>query len=89
MSDLSGSGPAAGLAVMRSLQQRVSALEHEQAHLMELIAELRRLVGDAFQEGFKARVPGEDEPWLIDWLQSKSKSRVAELFDRPDDGHDH
>jgi hypothetical protein len=82
-------GPPLGLAVMRRLQQRTSALEHENQHLRELVQTLRRLVGTAFEEGFRARVPDSDEPWLVDWLQSQSKARLGELFERPGAVHDH
>jgi hypothetical protein len=71
------------MAVLRSLRARVDALEHENAHLRELVQTLRRMVGDAFEEGFRARVPDTEEPWLVDWLQSQSKSRLADYFERP------
>jgi hypothetical protein len=77
------SGPPLGMAVLRSLRARVEALEHENAHLHELVQTLRRLVGDAFEEGFRARAPDTEEPWLVDWLQSQSKARLAEHFARP------
>lgn len=79
-------GPPLGLAVMRRLQARVSELEHENMHLHELLREVRGLVGTAFAEGFSARAPDTDEPWLVDWLQSKTKSRLGELFTTPKEG---
>lgn len=88
MSSDAPSGPPAGLAVMRALQQRLAALEHEQTHLLELIGSLKSLVGDAFAEGFRVRLPDQEEPYLIDWLQSQSKAQLAELFSPPD-RHDH
>ncbi len=77
------SGPPLGMAVLRSLRARVDALEHENANLRELVQTLRRMVGEAFEEGFRARVPDAEEPWLVDWLQSQSKLRLGEFFERP------
>jgi len=74
---------------MRSLQQRVSTLEHEQTHLLELIGSLKGLVGDAFAEGFRMRLPDLEEPYLIDWLQSQSKSRLADLYTLQTESHEH
>jgi len=46
-------------------------------HAGQLIDALRRLVGAAYEEGFKARVPDSDEPWLVDWLRSSAKGELA------------
>jgi hypothetical protein len=78
-----------GLAVMRALQARCEALGHEKAALAEQVATLRDLVGRAFAEGFRARVPDHDEPWLADWLLSSARTELAQLArDGTGCGHD-
>lgn len=58
-------------------------------HLLPLLQQLRVLVGHAFEEGFRAAHPDPEEPWLVDWLQSRSKRQLDRLMARPgreDDG---
>ncbi|PIE18766.1 MAG: hypothetical protein CSA66_03840 [Proteobacteria bacterium] len=54
---------------------------------LQLVARLKRLVGDAFEEGFRRRDPAHEVPWLVDWLQSDSKRDLdAMLGRRPSKG---
>ena len=62
----------------------VRALEH----LLPLLQHLRVLVGHAFEEGFRAGHPDPEEPWLVDWLQSRSKATLERLMARPGRGED-
>ena len=43
---------------------------------------LRKLVTDAFIEGFRSRQPDQEEPWLADWIVSESKQRLEAIFPR-------
>ncbi len=63
-------------------QARYHALAHENHHLKELVGQLRGLVSKAFEEGFVARVAGEPEPWLADWLMSTTKAELEALAPR-------
>ena len=48
-------------------------------HAAQVIEALRHLVGKAFEEGFRARLPERDEPWLVDWLQSAAKTELGHV----------
>ncbi|TNF30993.1 MAG: carbamoyl-phosphate synthase large subunit [Deltaproteobacteria bacterium] len=48
-------------------------------HAARVIEALRHLVGQAYEEGFRARLPESEEPWLVDWLQSGAKAELGRL----------
>ena len=50
-------------------------------HAGRALDALRKLVSRAFEEGFRARQPDVDEPWLVDWLQSESKRELGHLVE--------
>jgi hypothetical protein len=84
VSGLDPGGVPVGLAVMRGLQAKAATLAHENAELRAQVAALRHLVGEAFAEGFQARDPDADAPWLVDWLGSRARARLDVLR-----GHTH
>lgn len=62
-----------------ALEAELDRARHTIAALQRLAFALKELVPRAFEEGFKARVPDGDEPWLIDWLQSESKRALEPM----------
>ena len=78
---------------IEALAARAAALEREKDHAVtalqqswRLIAHLRGLVARSFEEGFRARAPEAEEPWLIDWLGSDAKRELEALLPRPRGG---
>ena len=52
-------------------------------HMRHVIVALKDLVPKAFEEGFRRRAPDQEEPWLVDWLQSETKQRLETLVPKP------
>ena len=74
---------------------RTVTAERDQAreqlgHTAHQLDAVRRLVSRAFEEGFQVRRPGEDEPWLVEWLQSAAKHELTHWVEpkvlEPDEG---
>lgn len=62
------------------LRLRLSRALHALGALQRLSFALKELVPRAFEEGFRRRVPDQEEPWLIDWLQSESRRALEPLL---------
>ena len=58
-------------------------LLHLAESMRHVIVMLKDLVPKAFEEGFRRRLPDQEEPWLVDWLQSDTKLRLETLMPRP------
>jgi len=65
---------------VRALEAELDRARHAVAAFQRLAFALKELVPRAFEEGFKARVPTTEEPWLIDWLQSESKRALEPML---------
>lgn len=62
------------------LRERLSRAQHAVAALQRLTFALKELVPRAFEEGFKRRLPDQEEPWLVDWLMSDTKRALEPLL---------
>jgi len=73
---------------LRALEDERDQAVHAVQELFRLVAHLRGLVARSFEEGFRARDPDSDEPWLIDWLASEARQELDRLVPRRAHGED-
>jgi len=62
---------------LRTITGERDQAREQLGHAAHIIERLRHLVGEAFEEGFRARLPDSEEPWLVDWLQSTAKRELG------------
>lgn len=84
--DHRGPRDAASLGSDEEVRAKYQRLLHLAESMRHVLLQLKDLVPKAFEEGFRRRAPEQEEPWLIDWLQSDTKRRLEALMPRPPGG---
>jgi len=65
------------------VRAKYTRLLHLAESMRHVLLQVKDLVPKAFEEGFRRRAPDQEEPWLVDWLQSDTKRRLETLMPRP------